>query len=310
MTTLRAQAIQMRPARRDIALIGAASGWGAGARATEDGPPALRALGIDAALRARGVGAHWTAMVAPRSGYRDIADPGRAAIVDLVADHAARLADAVEAATVAGNLPVVLGGDHAVAIGTWGGLARQVRPLGLIWYDAHLDAHTAATTPSTNPHGMAAATLLGHGEPAFLRVGGAAIRPENLCYIGARSFESEERALLASLGVRVIDAAEMHERGLEAATREAFAIATDGTDGFGVTIDLDGFDPEDAPGTGLHVPGGFRAKEMVATISVLGRAPGFKALEVVEYLPAADDAGGRTAALVRDLVMAVGGVGE
>src|SRR5690242_3418600 len=173
-----------------------------------------------------------------------------------VARHGAALADEVARAMAARRLPLVLGGDHAIAMGTWGGVARALsyEPFGLIWLDAHLDAHTVETTPSMNPHGMSAAALLGHGYELFLAFCGGALRPEHLCYIGVRSYESEEMALLRRLGVRIILMEEVKRRGMAWALAEALAIATRGTQGFGLTIDLDGFDPEDAPGIGLKVP--------------------------------------------------------
>src|SRR5438067_9735152 len=184
---------------RKILLIGAASGWGAGLRATEDGPSALRDLGLARWLAEAGIAAAWGRMVEPAQRWRGSPELARYQIYRLVSQHNAALADAVAAAVTAGDLPVVLGGDHAGAIGTWGGVARGLAapdgkqpPLGLIWFDAHLDAHTVTTSPSLNPHGMPAAVLLGHGEEQFLKVGGHVVRPENLCYIGARSYENGE----------------------------------------------------------------------------------------------------------------------
>src|SRR5919199_4786356 len=231
----------MRDQSPPLALIGAAFGWGAGFRQTEEGPSALRESGLDCRLAASGLAAAWTAMVEPEQRWRDRPDASVEDVFGLVARYNAALADAVGAAMSGGRVPVVVGGDHSIAIGTWGGVARALdrAPLGLIWFDAHLDAHTEATTPSMNPHGMSAAVLLGHGRPAFLAVGGHAVRPENLCYIGARSHEEGERALLERLGVRVVGMAEVRARGLAAVVEEAVAIASRGTIGFGATIDLD-----------------------------------------------------------------------
>jgi arginase len=201
---------------------------------------------------------------------------------------------------------VVVGGDHSIAIGTWGGVARGLgqAPFGLVWFDAHLDAHTAETTPSMNPHGMSAAVLLGHGTPAFLEVGGGVVRPENLCYIGARDWEAGEMALLRRLGVRVIEMPEVRHRGLKTCIAEAQRTATNGTQHFGLTIDLDGFDPEDAPGVGLRVPGGLRRDEMVEALAAFRGDKRLAALEIVEYVPQLDRAA-RTAHLVRDLLLAL-----
>jgi arginase len=289
-----------------IALIGAASGWGAGFRHTEDGPGALRDLGLAEWLRAAGIDAHWRAMVASERRWHDGATPATAEIFDLVARHNAALADEVARTLHDGEFPLVIGGDHGIAMGTWGGVARALggKPLGLIWLDAHLDAHTTETTPSMNPHGMPAATLLGHGDPRFLAICGGAIRPDNLCFIGARSFESEEMALLRRLGVRIMEMAEVKQRGIDACLAEAHTIATRGTTGYGVTIDLDGFDPVDAPGIGLKCPDGLRAAPTVTALRGLAGDPKLIAAEIVEYIPEFDE-DLRTAHLVRDLVAAL-----
>ena len=290
---------------REVSLIGAASGWGAGFRATEDGPPALRDLGLARWLSEAGIAAAWDAMVEPALRSRGAAEQTRCEIFRLVAAHNADLAAVVARAMAARRLPVVLGGDHAGAIGTWGGAARCLEaPVGLIWFDAHLDAHTPATSPSMNPHGMSAAVLLGHGAPAFKAIGGNAVRPENLCYIGARSYEDGEMALLRRLGVRIVEMEELRRRGIDAVLTEALAIATRGTKKFGLTIDLDGFEPEDAPGIGLKTENGFRRGEMLSALAGLGRRRDLAAIEIVEYIPELD-VDGRTAHLVRDLLVAL-----
>jgi arginase len=296
---------------RKVSLIGAASGWGAGLRATEDGPAALRDLGLARWLNEAGIAAEWDAMVEPARRWRGAPELPRYEIYRMVTRHNAALADAVAAAMATGHLPVVVGGDHAGAIGTWGGVARGLaaqggkkRPVGLIWFDAHLDAHTVATSPSLNPHGMPAAVLLGHGEEQFLAVGGHVVRPENLCYIGARSYESGEIALLRRLGVRIFKMEAVRRRGLDAVLADALMIATSGTAGFGVTIDLDGFEPEDAPGIGLKTENGLRRAEMLQALAGLGRRDDLAAIEIVEYIPELDE-DRRTAHLVRDLLTAL-----
>ncbi len=290
----------------EIALIGAASGWGAGFRHTERGPIALRERGLAAWLGQRGLAARWRAMIRTEKPWRAHPSLRGPATYGLVARHAAALADAVAEAADAGQFPVVLGGDHAIAMGTWGGVARAMshQPLGLIWLDAHLDAHTLETTPSQNAHGMGAAALLDHGHGPFRAVCGGALRPEHLVYIGVRSYEDGEMALLRRLGVRIMLMDEVKRRGIDAALGEALDIVTRGTAGFGVSIDLDGFDPRDAPGIGLKEPDGLRAAPTLAALAPVARHPALKALEIVEYIPEFDQAL-RTAHLVRDLISAV-----
>jgi arginase len=287
-----------------IALIGAASGWGAGFRHTEQGPPALRALGLAGWLSAQGLDAHWRAMVRAEKRWRDHPHVKPPETFGLVARHGAALADEVARAIAARRLPVVIGGDHAVAMGTWAGVARGYgyQPLGLVWLDAHLDAHTMETTPSMNAHGMGAAALLGHGYRPFLDFCGGVLKPEHLCYVGVRSYEEGEMALLRRLGVRIILMEEVKRRGIDNALAEALATATRGTAGFGITIDLDGFDPLDAPGIGLKEPDGLRAEATLRALVPLARHPALRALEIVEYIPEFDE-DHRTARLVRDLIL-------
>jgi arginase len=289
-----------------IALIGAASGWGAGFRHTEDGPVALRDLDLAAWLRKAGIAADWRAMIASAQRWHDDARPDTEEIFELVASHNRALADAVANAMFDGAFPLVIGGDHAIAMGTWAGVAAGMRGknFGLIWMDAHLDAHTTRTTPSMNPHGMPAAALLGYGDARFRRLCGGAVRPEHLCYIGVRSYEPEEMALLRRLGVRIMEMPEVHARGMESCLAEARDIATRGTAGFGLTIDLDGFDPEDAPGIGLKCDNGLRAEPTLAALRTLADHPKLRAVEIVEYIPEFDQ-DLRTAHLVRDLIVAL-----
>jgi len=288
---------------KQVHLIGAGSGWGAGVREAEDGPQGLRDFRLAERLTASGARARWAAMVNPEKRSREHGDLAKSEVFYLVARHNAALADTVARSMSARALPIVLGGDHAIAMGTWGGVARGMRgaPFGLIWMDAHLDAHTVQTTPSMNPHGMSAAVLLGHGALEFLAVGGGALRPEHLCYIGIRSYELAEWTLLRRLGVRIFYIEDVRERGLAAVMREAVEIATRGTRGFGLTIDLDGFDPADVPGVGLPVADGLRGAEAVAVLRGIARDPRLRALEVVEYAPALDREQ-QTAQLVLDLL--------
>jgi arginase len=292
-------------AMQPVALIGAASGWGAGFRAAEDGPEGLRSFGLAEHLQAAGIPARWSAMVRSERSWLEAGEPGRAEIFALVERHAHALGTAVEQAMALRQFPLVLGGDHAVAIGTWGGVARSMgrAPLGLIWVDAHLDAHTPATSLSMNPHGMGTAVLLGEGPAPFLEIGGNAVRAENLCFVGIRSYEVGEWATLRRRGVRVFYMDEVEARGFAAVLQDALEIATAGTSGFGLSIDLDGFDPEDVPGVGLKVRGGLRGTEVTAALRGIGEHPLLRALEIVEYIPDFDREH-RTARLVEGLATA------
>jgi arginase len=209
---------------------------------------------------------------------------------------------------VHGKLPVVVGGDHSCAIGTWKGVASALRargPLGLIWIDAHMDAHTPQTTPSGALHGMPLASLLGYGDKRLTSLGrGVQLLPKHVCLIGVRSFESGEAALLRRLGVRVFFMPEVVRRGLTAVMREALDIATTGTAGFGVTLDLDALDPRDAPGVGSPVKGGIRAAELSTALASIQGHPALAGVEIVEYNPQRDR-NGVTANVAAGLLEAV-----
>jgi arginase family enzyme len=154
-----------------------------------------------------------------------------------------------------------------------------------------------------NPHGMGTAVLLGEGRPELLEIGGAAVNPQNLCFIGIRSYEVGEWATLRRHGVKIFYMDEVEERGFAAVFSDALAIATRGTAGFGLSIDLDGFDPEDVPGVGLKVRGGLRGREVAAALRGIGAHPDLRALEIVEYIPDFD-VDQQTARLVLDLAAA------
>ena len=265
-------------------VIGAASGAGAPDPACGKGPAALRRFHVfhDTPLQH----VEWNAILRVPPAQEDTP-------LHAVASLSTRLAGEVEAVLHAGNFPLVVGGDHSCAIGTWSGVHHALAdkgPIGLIWIDAHMDSHTFATTPSGQLHGMPLACLLGHGETALTAIDGAEakLRPEHVCLIGVRSFEAGEAALLHRLGVRVFDMEEVRRRGLAEVFDEALAIVRHGTAGFGVSVDLDALDPEEEPGVGSPVPGGLRRSELAAALARLRGDPAFVAMEIVEYNPRRD----------------------
>jgi arginase len=221
----------------------------------------------------------------------------------------------------AGDFPLVIGGDHSCAIGTWSGVGAALKQgenkdarLGLIWFDAHMDAHTPATSPSQALHGMPLACLLGYGDAHLTDLMDHGVgekhrpvlRPEDVCLIGVRSFEWGEAALLHQLGVRVYFMAEVRERGLPEIVREALLRVRRETDGFGVSIDLDVLEPAEEPGVGSPVPGGIALHDMLEALAWVRATSGLKALEIVEYNPYSDHHFD-TAAAVADLARTIVG---
>jgi ornithine--oxo-acid transaminase len=292
----------LQQAARPVRIIGAASGLGAGEPSCADAPTQLRLAGIDAHLAARGLTVEWGDIL--------FADPARGEPVAQVVDRlCGRLARAVAEAMRAGHAPLVLGGDHSCAMGTWRGVAEAAGgSVGLLWIDAHLDAHTPETSHTGRLHGMPLAALLGQGGDA-LCVEHAVLAPEHVCVIGARSFEPEEAALLAALGVRVFAMPEIARRGLDAVLAEALARARHGTIGYGLTLDLDALDPQDAPAVTTPTARGLRAHALFPALAALVREAAPLAVEIVEYDPQRD-AGGATARLVTQAAAAMLRAGE
>ncbi|MES2205122.1 MAG: arginase [Pseudomonadota bacterium] len=182
----------------------------------------------------------------------------------------------------------VIGGDHSCAIGTWSGAASVLEgDLGLIWVDAHMDAHTFETTPTQNMHGMPVAALLGFGHEKLTHIltKFPKLKPENLCLIGIRSFENEESLLLKNLGVTVYTQKEVEQLGLETVLVRAHEQVTRNTTGFGFSIDLDGFDPEYAPGTGTPVATGINAHDFCRIISRWSNDSKLIGFEIAEFNP-------------------------
>ncbi|WP_231408508.1 arginase [Ralstonia solanacearum] len=293
-----------------IDLIGAAIGCGAQDDGCRDGPRALLQAGALQRLQTsdtHGGLVHDIELATPAGHSRS----ARLAALPGVAGFSRALADATAHSVHEGHVPVVIGGDHSCAIGTWSGVASALRPagpLGLIWIDAHLDSHTPQTSDSGAIHGMPLAALLGHGprELTQVREAGPKLLPQHVVVIGARSYEPAERALIDRLGVRVIDAGEVARGGLRAVMADAIRIVTADTAAFGVTLDLDAFDPAVAPGVGSPEPGGLTGQDMTQALAACARDARFAAFELVEYNPR-HDKGGITARLALDLLSAVAG---
>jgi arginase len=229
--------------------------------------------------------------------------------LSIIHDLNAHLAQQVCDSATSGNLPLVVGGDHSCAIGTWSGAAlalKQRGQLGLVWIDAHMDSHTPETTLSGAIHGMPLAALLGCGAQELVSLAGFSpkLLPCHLCLVGVRSYEPAEAELLQRLGVRVFFMAEVKQRGIRAVMAEALAIARNGTAGFGISIDLDAFSPRESPGVGTPVRDGLGHLELDRVLRGIGMLPDLVALELAEFNPLRDH-GNRTLELIGDLLSAI-----
>ena len=174
------------------------------------------------------------------------------------------------------QLPVIIGGDHSCAIGSWSGIARGLKDqsYGLIWLDAHLDAHTPEDSESGNIHGMPVATLMGEGYVEFLNIldNNPKLDPKNIVFIGIRSYESVEKERLERLGVKIYYTKEVGERGFVEVFEEVWSELTSRVDKIGLSIDLDGFDPEFAPGVGTPVNDGINFTDCIKALSKIDKA--------------------------------------
>jgi arginase len=276
----------LNPSERVLRVIGARFGYGAGDPRCALGPEHLRALGVVERLTAAGRPAAWLETLSAPGGTSEAA-------VELVAAACGALAGAVRTVVERGEQFLVLGGDHSCAIGTWSGVRSALGargPLGLIWIDAHLDSHIPETSPSGALHGMPAAVLLGHGHPELVALHGPPpkLLPRNLCLVGVRCCEPAEKMLLKRLGVRVYFADEVQARGLRAVLAEAREVVCAGTAGYGLSIDLDVLDPEEAPGVGTPVARGLHGSDLADALFAIGADPRLLGVELAELNPALD----------------------
>ena len=217
---------------------------------------------------------------------------------------------AIEVETILGKdqFPLILGGDHSIAIGSFAGVVshykKQDQTIGLIWFDAHADMNTPETTPSGNIHGMPLSALLGYGTPELTNVGGFSpkLDPQLCAHVGARDIDPGERELIRKLGIRFFTMREIDERGMRACMDEAIAIATRGTGGYAVTFDVDVLDPGDAPGSGTLVRGGLTYREAHLAMEKIAEAGGMCSLEMVE-INTALDVNNKTAELGVELIL-------
>lgn len=200
------------------------------------------------------------------------------------------LCDSVAEEMGKGRMPLVLGGDHSIAIGTLAGLMQHKKSLGVIWFDAHGDINTAETSPSGNIHGMPVAVAMGLGHDQLTAIGGAdkKLNPKNFVLVGSRDLDAGERKLLKELGVTVFSMHEVDLMGIAKVMEEAVRIASEGTDGVHVSFDMDAMDPFYATGTGTRVPGGLTYRECHLALELIAKANIVTSVEFVEVNPLLD----------------------
>lgn len=228
--------------------------------------------------------------------------------LDLIAEKSELLANVVNKIVKSGSFPLVLGGDHSIAIGTLAGVSKHYQNLGVIWYDAHGDLNTVETSPSGNIHGMPLAASLGLGHKLLTNVGGYCpkVQPENIVIIGARALDEGEKILIKNKGIKVYTMHEIDRLGMTKVIEETVGYLKERTDGVHLSLDLDGLDPHDAPGVGTPVTGGISYRESHLAMEMLAEANIITSAEFVEVNPILDERN-KTAALAVALMSSLFG---
>jgi arginase len=291
-----------------IAIIGAPLDLGQGRRGVDMGPSALRVASINARLKSLGYEVEDLGNIGVEQAEAWPEGDPQAKYLPQIAAACDQLAAQVQDALSRGAMPLVLGGDHSVAIGTVSGVSRHFRErnqrVGLIWLDAHADMNTPETSPSGNIHGMPLACLVGMGPAELADLVGyrPKIAAQNTVIVGLREVDMVERSHVRESGVRAFTMRDIDERGLRAVMEEAIRAASDGTAGFHCSLDMDFVDPIDAPGVGTAVRGGATYREAHLAMEMICDSRRMTSIEVVEVNPVLDEAN-RTADLAVELIM-------
>ncbi len=296
----------MRPSH--ISIIGAPLDLGAGRRGVDMGPSAVRVANLNARLAALGYQVEDFGNVPVRQAEATPAGDPRAKYLPQIVSTCQALATQVKGALEHGSLPLVLGGDHSIAVGTTSGISQYHRErgkkIGILWLDAHADMNTPESSPSGNVHGMPLACILGLGPPELTQLFGYApkVNPANAVIVGLRDVDQLEKPHVRDSGIRAFTMRDIDERGLRAVMEEAIRLACDGTAGFHLSLDMDFVDPQDAPGVGTPVRGGATYREAHLAMEMICDSGQMLAMEVVEVNPVIDEVN-RTADLAVELVM-------
>ncbi|HLZ30554.1 MAG TPA: arginase [Chloroflexota bacterium] len=287
---------------REIGIVGVPMDLGSGRRGVDMGPFAIRYAGLEHELTALGLCVtDFQNITVPGPESADVGDP-RARFADLIETVCIELRARVGEIVRTGHFPLVLGGDHSIAMGTVAGLLDAWGDVGVLWIDAHGDINTPATTPSGNVHGMPVAALLGKaGLGARLGWDTRHIRPERLVLLGTRTLDPGERAIIRDLGIRMFTMSEIDQRGVLPVVRDAIDILQ-GPGGIHVSFDIDAVDPLEAPGVGTPWPGGLTYREAHLAMELLAATGQVSSMEMVEVNPIADHEN-RTARLAAELIL-------
>jgi arginase len=309
----------MAQKKRSISLIGVPMDLGTHLRGVDMGPSAIRISGLTERLRELGLRVNDLGnLTVPHASVASQKNqPARRGETPMpfappISKVCRELARVVEQTLDRGDTPLVLGGDHSIAMGTLGGVARYARrhkkKYGMIWVDAHGDCNTPRTSPSGNIHGMPMAAALGHGAHLLTHIAGVSpmVDARNTVLIGARDLDRGERENIKRFGIHVFTMREIDEQGVSHCMREALSIACDNTDGFHLSFDIDSLDPSVAPGVGTPVSGGLTIREAHLIMELVADQKQMISCELVEVNPALDHRN-TTANLARELLLSAFG---
>lgn len=277
--------------KKNMSIIGVPMDLGQSRRGVDMGPSAIRYAGVVETLENLNYDIKDLGDVPvsrPDSKYEKQEDNLRN--LQQVADANQKLAEMVDKEITSNHFPLVLGGDHSIAIGSLAGIAKHYENLGVIWYDAHGDLNSGDTSPSGNIHGMPLAVSLGIGNEKLTNILGyqPKIKPENIVIIGARSLDPGEKDLIKESGINVYSMHEVDRLGMPAVMSQAIDYLKDRTDGVHLSLDLDGLDPEEAPGVGTPVIGGLSYRESHLAMEMLAESNILTSAEFVEVNPILD----------------------
>ena len=281
--------------KQQISMIGVPMDLGQLRRGVDMGPSAIRCAGVNERLEClcQDIEDLGDMTIGQREDEKEGGEPASEELRNLkaITKASAKLAETVDKIVASGAFPLVLGGDHSIAIGTLAGLVKHYQNLGVIWYDAHADLNTKETSPSGNIHGMPLAISLGIGHEGLTGIYGkeTKIKAENIVIIGARSLDDGEKELIRDKGIKVYTMHEIDRLGMTRVMEETIDYLRGRTDGVHLSLDLDALDPNDAPGVGTPVAGGISYRESHLAMEMLEESKLITSAEFVEVNPILDE---------------------
>jgi arginase len=297
---------------REIRVIGVPLDLGQSRRGVDMGPSAVRVAGLENRLESLGHVVDDAGNIAVAIAEQKRQGHPRAKYLKEITSTCAKEAELVVKTLTAGKVPLVLGGDHSIAVGTVSGVAefyrRQNQKIGLIWFDAHSDINTPSSSPSGNVHGMPLAAILGIWDSDLSKIFSFSpkVAPENCVLVGVRDVDTAEKENIRRAGIEVYTMRDIDERGMRAVVEEALRAAGRGTAGYHVSLDMDWIDPEDAPGVGTPVRGGATYREAHLAMEIVADHGRMLSFEIVEVNPVIDEHN-RTASLAVELALSAFG---